>query len=89
MGTPFVGTVAARSYLLASGGDLDGAFYLLCCAAQANPGKRWAAGWLAAPGAEPGVREDVAHIVGAVRRRPGSKPAARRDDRGSRSLTWY
>ena len=49
-GMPHVGTVAARSYLVAREGKLDDAFSLLCRAAEAVPGKPWAAGWLAAPG---------------------------------------
>lgn len=50
-GTPYVGAVAARSYLAAREGMLDDAFSLLCRAAEAVPGKPWAAGWLAALGA--------------------------------------
>jgi tetratricopeptide (TPR) repeat protein len=49
-GTPYVGIVAARSYLVAREGRLDEAFSLLCHAAEAVPGKPWAAGWMAAPG---------------------------------------
>ena len=51
-GTPHAGTVAARSYLLARAGQLDGAFHLLCRVAEARPDTPWAAGWLAAPGAD-------------------------------------
>ncbi len=51
-GTPHAGTVAARSYLLARAGQLDGAFHLLCRVAEAQPDQPWAAGWLAAPGAD-------------------------------------
>lgn len=51
-GAPDAGTVAARSYLMARSGQLDGAFYLLCRVAEAEQGKPWAAGWLAAPGAD-------------------------------------
>jgi tetratricopeptide (TPR) repeat protein len=51
-GTPHAGAVAARSYLLARAGQLDGAFHLLCRVAEVRPGTPWAAGWLAAPGAD-------------------------------------
>lgn len=51
-GTPHAGTVAARSYLTARAGQFDNAFYLLCRVAEAEPAKSWAAGWLAAPGAD-------------------------------------
>ena len=51
-GTPHAGAVAAHSYLMARGGQLDGAFYLLCRVAEVEPDKPWAAGWLAAPGAD-------------------------------------
>jgi tetratricopeptide (TPR) repeat protein len=47
-GEPYMGTVAARSYLLARYGAIDDAFGLLCQVATAAPGKPWAAGWLAA-----------------------------------------
>ena len=51
-GTPHAGAVAARSYLMARAGQLDGAFHLLCRAAEVQPETPWAAGWLAAPGAD-------------------------------------
>jgi tetratricopeptide (TPR) repeat protein len=51
-GTPHAGTVAARSYLMARAGQLDGAFHLLCRVAEAQPDQPWSAGWLAAPGAD-------------------------------------
>jgi tetratricopeptide (TPR) repeat protein len=51
-GTPHAGAVAARSYLMARAGQLDGAFYLLCRVAEVEPDKQWADGWLAAPGAD-------------------------------------
>jgi tetratricopeptide (TPR) repeat protein len=47
-GKPSIGAVAARSYLLARSGAADEAFGLLCQVAAAQPGKPWAAGWLAA-----------------------------------------
>jgi tetratricopeptide (TPR) repeat protein len=49
----YMGTVAARSYLLARHGQVDEAFGLLCQVAAIEPGRPWAAGWLAAPGASP------------------------------------
>jgi tetratricopeptide (TPR) repeat protein len=51
-GTPHAGAVAARSYLMARAGQLDGAFHLLCRVAEVQPDTPWAAGWLAAPGAD-------------------------------------
>lgn len=48
-GKLYIGTVAARSYVLARSGDADDAFGLLCQVAAAEPGKPWAAGWLAPP----------------------------------------
>lgn len=51
-GTPHAGAVAARSYLMARAGQLDGAFHLLCRVAEVRPDTPWAAGWLAAPGAD-------------------------------------
>jgi tetratricopeptide (TPR) repeat protein len=51
-GTPHAGAVAARSYLMARAGQLDAAFQLLCRAAEVQPDTPWAAGWLAAPGAD-------------------------------------
>lgn len=50
-GTLYAGTAAARSYLLARAGMVDEAFQLLCLLAKTEPGKPWAYGWLAAPGA--------------------------------------
>jgi hypothetical protein len=44
--TPFIGVVAARSYLLARSGATDDALALLCAVAAKEPGKPWAAGWL-------------------------------------------
>jgi tetratricopeptide (TPR) repeat protein len=51
-GAPHAGAVAARSYLLARAGQLDRAFHLLCRVAEVQPDQLWAAGWLAAPGAD-------------------------------------
>lgn len=50
-GRLYIGAVAARSYVLARSGAADEAFGLLCQVAATEPGKPWAAGWLAAPGA--------------------------------------
>lgn len=48
-GTPYIGAVAARSYVLACfPGAINEAFALLCEVAKTEPGKPWAAGWLAA-----------------------------------------
>ena len=47
----YIGTAAARSYLLARHGEVDEAFALLCQVASIEPGRPWAAGWLAAPDA--------------------------------------
>ena len=49
-GKPSIGAVAARSYTLARAGRADEAFGLLCQVAAAEPGKAWAAGWLAPVG---------------------------------------
>jgi tetratricopeptide (TPR) repeat protein len=50
-GGVYIGTGAARSYLLARSGALDEALGLLCLVVRAQPGKPWAApGWLTAPG---------------------------------------
>lgn len=49
-GKLYIGTVAARSYLLTRAGALDEAFNLLCQIAATEPGKPWAAGWLAPAG---------------------------------------
>lgn len=46
-GTPYIGAVAARSYVLARFRAVDEAFALLCEIAKTEPGKPWAAGWLA------------------------------------------
>jgi tetratricopeptide (TPR) repeat protein len=46
-GTPYIGTVAARSYMLARSSAVNEAFALLCEVAKTEPGKPWAAGWLA------------------------------------------
>lgn len=48
-GKLYIGAVAARSYVLARRGEVDEAFGLLCRIAATEPGKSWAAGWLAAP----------------------------------------
>ena len=48
-GRLYIGTVAARSYVLARSGAADEAFGLLCQVAATEPGKPWAAGWLAMP----------------------------------------
>lgn len=48
--SPFIGTVAARSYLLARSDAPDDALALLCAVAAKEPGQPWAAGWLRAPG---------------------------------------
>jgi tetratricopeptide (TPR) repeat protein len=46
-GKLYIGTVAARSYVLARSGAVDEAFGLLCQVAATEPDKPWAAGWLA------------------------------------------
>lgn len=46
-GKLYIGTVAARSYVLARSGVVDEAFGLLCQVAMTEPDKPWAAGWLA------------------------------------------
>lgn len=48
-GNLYIGMVAARSYVLARSGATDEAFGLLCQVAATEPGKPWAAGWLAMP----------------------------------------
>ena len=50
-GKPYIGAVAAWSYVLARSGAADEAFGLLCQVAATEPGKPWAAGWLAMPDA--------------------------------------
>jgi tetratricopeptide (TPR) repeat protein len=49
-GQLYIGAVAARSYLLARAGMTAEAFGLLCDVAATEPGKAWAAGWLAPDG---------------------------------------
>src|ERR1700683_1957572 len=44
-GKLYIGTVAARSHILARAGLVDEAFGLLCQVAAAQPDKAWAAGW--------------------------------------------
>lgn len=44
---PYIGAVAARSYVLARFRAVDEAFALLCEIAKTEPSKPWAAGWLA------------------------------------------
>jgi tetratricopeptide (TPR) repeat protein len=64
-GRVYIGTVLARSYLLAGAGALDEAFALLCQAAATIPGRPWAEGWLAVPGGPP--VPDVASRLSADR----------------------
>jgi tetratricopeptide (TPR) repeat protein len=54
-GRLYAGTVAARSYLMYRAGQVDEAFALLCRVAAVEPGRPWAAGWLAGPGSPPAV----------------------------------
>lgn len=56
-GRLYTGTVAARSYLMYRAGQVDEAFHLLCRVAAAEPGRPWAAGWLAGPGSPVAVAD--------------------------------
>lgn len=76
-GTPYLGTVVARSYVEARDGKLDDAFSLLCRAAEAAPDKPWVAGWLAALGVssrDVGSRMDPGCAVRSIARLAPSLP---------------